>query len=112
MKKTLKIILIITIVLLVLFSIIFVYILISKPNLKYNTVFSSELGTTNVKNIPYDYFPENSGHMFVIPDGNDVGKKMFYYDYLRGEGTPTETIVFVVEIQKALMRTKKQLICF
>lgn len=95
MKKTLKIILIIAIVLVVLFLIMFAYILISRPNLKYNTDFSSELGTTNVKNIPYDYFPENSGHMFVIPDGNDTGKKMFYYDYVRGEGTPTETIVFV-----------------
>lgn len=44
---------------------------------------------------PHDYFPEGSAHWFVIPDGKDAGKTMFFSDHQVGEGDPQATILFV-----------------
>ncbi len=44
---------------------------------------------------PADYYPENSAAWFTIPDGNDKGKKLFYYDHVFGDGEPEATILFV-----------------
>lgn len=44
---------------------------------------------------PPDYFPPGSGRWFEIPSGKDAGKKLFYYDYIIGEGEPQATVFFV-----------------
>ncbi len=48
-----------------------------------------------VSKLPGDYYPENSATWFTIPDGNDTGKKMFYYDHVFGDSEPMATILFV-----------------
>lgn len=52
-------------------------------------------GTTPVKNVPADYYPAGRGYWFVIQEGLDKGKKMFFRDSVHGTGTPVKTIVFV-----------------
>mgnify|MGYP000561624388 FL=1 len=53
-----------------------------------------------VKHIPNDYMPEGTGAWFTLSKGADVGKKMFYYDFILGQNSPTNdkpmrTIFFV-----------------
>ncbi len=56
---------------------------------------SREPGNTPLKNVPTDYYPAGCGFWFVIPDGPDNGKKMFYRDSSFKNGTPKKTIVLV-----------------
>ncbi len=52
-------------------------------------------GNTVLDYIPSDYCPENSKNWFIIPEGLDAGKKLFFYDYSHGTANPSATIVFV-----------------
>jgi len=52
-------------------------------------------GNTVLDFVPSDYCPEVSKSWFVIPEGPDAGKKLFFFDYTNGTGTPDATIVFV-----------------
>ncbi len=44
---------------------------------------------------PDDYCPQDSARWFLIPDGRDAGKKMFYLDHTVGVEPAAATIVFV-----------------
>ena len=44
---------------------------------------------------PADYFPVGSDNWFLIPEGKDAGKQMFYYDYSTAPGQPEAIVVFV-----------------
>ena len=52
-------------------------------------------GNTPLTTVPDDYYPKGSGFWFVLPDGNDAGKKVFYQDACYGDHQPEKTIVFV-----------------
>jgi len=56
---------------------------------------SQVCGNSPLLNIPSDYCPTDSGHWFIIPEGLDAGKKLFFYDAIIGTGTPEATIVCV-----------------
>lgn len=48
-----------------------------------------------IKVIPNQYCPKGSDNWFVIPDGPDQGKNLFYYDFVIGKGAVEKTVVFV-----------------
>ncbi len=52
-------------------------------------------GNTPVVDIPSDYYPENSGFWFTIPEGKDAGKKMFFRDSIHNGSNPQITVVLV-----------------
>jgi len=52
-------------------------------------------GNTPVVDIPSDYYPADSGRWFVIPEGKDANKKMFFRDSVHNGENPEHTIVFV-----------------
>ncbi len=58
-------------------------------------IVASSPGSTVLKEYPEDYFPAGSEGWFVIPEGVDKGKKLFFYDRVFGEGEPESTILFV-----------------
>lgn len=49
-------------------------------------------GNTVLDYIPSDYCPENSKNWFIIPEGLDAGKKLFFYDYSHGTANPSATM--------------------
>lgn len=53
------------------------------------------IGNSPVRHIPADYYPQGCGYWFVIPEGMDRGKKLFFRDSIHGDGTPEHTIVLV-----------------
>jgi pimeloyl-ACP methyl ester carboxylesterase len=57
--------------------------------------FVQDSGNTVLKNVPADYFPPGREKWFVIPDGDDAGKKLFFYDVTYGEGNPEVVLLFV-----------------
>lgn len=56
---------------------------------------SDRRGNTPLKKVPDDYHPPGSGRWFVLENGLDHGKKMFFYDVVLGDGEPSATVVFV-----------------
>ena len=60
-----------------------------------NAAITSQIGKTQIKDIPQDYSPEGKARWFVLPTGIDAEKKLFYYDHVFGEGEPMATVVFV-----------------
>ncbi|NPV58927.1 MAG: alpha/beta fold hydrolase [Actinobacteria bacterium] len=52
-------------------------------------------GNSPVRNVPDDYYPKGCGFWYVLPEGPDAGKKLFYRFSTHGEGAPESTIVFV-----------------
>ena len=50
---------------------------------------------TPLKNPPVDYAPSDSVNYFVISEGFDTDKRMFYFDYQVGQGEPDACILFV-----------------
>ena len=46
-----------------------------------------------VSDYPGDHYPEGSEVRFVIPEGVDKGKKLFFYDKVFGEGEPEAAIL-------------------
>ncbi len=52
-------------------------------------------GNTPVRNVPSDYFPKGDSYWFILPDGRDAGKKLFFRDSTCGPGEPEDTFVFV-----------------
>ncbi len=56
---------------------------------------SREQGNSPLIYIPPDYYPAGSGFWYIIPDGTDKGKKMFYRDDSLGNDKPEDAIVFV-----------------
>ena len=60
----------------------------------------NNVGNTPLRHFPDDYIPEESGRWFILSEGPDVGKKLFFYDFIvekedGPEGQPIPTIVFV-----------------
>ncbi len=60
-----------------------------------NGAISQTPGNSPLTDIPAGYCPDNSGQWFVIPEGEDAGKKLFYYDVIVGQGEPEATVVCV-----------------
>ncbi|MFX0021918.1 MAG: alpha/beta fold hydrolase [Candidatus Hermodarchaeota archaeon] len=58
-------------------------------------IISQSPGNTPIKKIPRDYFPEGCGFWFIIPEGLDANKKMFFRDSKHGSDNPENTILFV-----------------
>ncbi len=56
---------------------------------------SDQPGNTPLKDVPADYCPPGSGRWFLLENGLDDGKKMFFYDAVFGDGEPSATIVIV-----------------
>jgi len=56
---------------------------------------SASGGNTPVRNAPPDYYQPGRGHWYIIPEGRDAGKKMFFRDNTFGPDEPRATIVFV-----------------
>lgn len=52
-------------------------------------------GNTPVRDVPPDYYPQGHGFWFMLPEGPDAGKKLFFHDSNYGPGKPERTIVFV-----------------
>lgn len=52
-------------------------------------------GDSPVRRIPADYHPPGGGFGFLLAEGRDAGKKMFFRDTAHGRGDVEETIVFV-----------------
>jgi pimeloyl-ACP methyl ester carboxylesterase len=52
-------------------------------------------GNTLIRDIPSDYIAGKCGYWLELPSGLDKDKKLFYYDFIVGKGSPTKTIVFV-----------------
>lgn len=53
-------------------------------------------GNTPLGSTPVDYLPEGGrAQWLVLPDGPDVGKRLFFYDVVIGEGEPEATLFFV-----------------
>jgi len=52
-------------------------------------------GNTPVHKIPADYYPSGCENWYIIPEGLDAGKKMFFHDKVYGTGDPFATIVFI-----------------
>ncbi|CAA0111446.1 Haloalkane dehalogenase [Zhongshania aliphaticivorans] len=50
---------------------------------------------TPLKNPPKDYSPTGCEHWYVLKDGYDAGKTMFYYDFTIGDGEPAATLLMV-----------------
>jgi len=48
-----------------------------------------------LRNVPPDYYPQGNGFWYKLPEGADVGKKLFFHDTSYGQGKPDKTIVFV-----------------
>lgn len=42
-------------------------------------------GNSPVNRIPDDYYPEGSENWYVLPEGKDQGKKLFFYDFTIGQ---------------------------
>jgi pimeloyl-ACP methyl ester carboxylesterase len=53
------------------------------------------MSNSPLQNPPADYFPAGSDNWFLIPEGKDAGKHLFYYDYSVGPGEPEATVVLV-----------------
>ncbi len=58
-------------------------------------IISTTPGNTVLTEYPADYYPEGSEAWFVIPEGADKGKKLFFYDKVFGAGGPDATILFI-----------------
>ena len=58
-------------------------------------VVQHQLGNTPLRNIPADYSLSSPMNFFILPDGEDKGKKLFYSDTTHGEGEAEKTLVFV-----------------
>ncbi|MFX0153957.1 MAG: alpha/beta fold hydrolase [Candidatus Hodarchaeota archaeon] len=52
-------------------------------------------GNTTIKKIPNDYFPEECGFWFKLPEGLDKGKRLFFRDSTHGKAIPVSNIVFI-----------------
>ena len=52
-------------------------------------------GNSPLEHVPEDYMPVGAGRWFVLPEGRDAGKKLFYYERITGEGELEHTVVFV-----------------
>ncbi len=52
-------------------------------------------GNTPIKKIPNDYYPEECGFWFELPEGLDKGKKLFFRDSTHGKGNLVSNIVFI-----------------
>ena len=52
-------------------------------------------GNSPLQRIPSDYYPANGGFWFMIPDGTDRHKKMFYRDNYPGNRWNGDTVVLV-----------------
>ncbi len=52
-------------------------------------------GNTPVSDVPPDYYHPGHGHWYILPEGRDAGKKMFFRDESFGSDKPAATIVFV-----------------
>ncbi|MEX1668644.1 alpha/beta fold hydrolase [Zhongshania guokunii] len=50
---------------------------------------------TLMRSPPADYFPAKSDSWFVLKDGYDAEKTLFYYDYVSGPGEPVATVLMV-----------------
>lgn len=57
--------------------------------------FAETPGDTPLVPMPQDYFPASTEGWFVLPEGKDRGKKLFFYDLTIGEGTPKAIYLFV-----------------
>jgi len=53
------------------------------------------ISNSPVRQVPENYMPKDAGAWFELKQGPDSGKKMFYYDFQVGQGTPQRTIVLV-----------------
>jgi len=47
-----------------------------------HTNLANTSGNSPIKHVPADYYPPDSAHWFVIPEGVDQGKKLFFYDFI------------------------------
>jgi pimeloyl-ACP methyl ester carboxylesterase len=56
--------------------------------------FATDPGNTPLRYVPEDYSGGGTRHWFVLPDGPDAGKKMFFLDTRRGEDDGP-TVLFV-----------------
>ena len=54
-----------------------------------------EKGDTPLSRVPEDYVSRGEAKWFVVPQGPDAGKRLFFYDEIIGEGAPEATLVFV-----------------
>ena len=52
-----------------------------------------ERGDTPIVEVPEDYVPVGQGRWFVIPEGHDAGRKLFFYDGVQGKGRPAATLL-------------------
>lgn len=52
-------------------------------------------GNSPLQRIPADYHPSGAARWFVLQDGPDAGKRMFFYEEVHGNGEPEATIVLV-----------------
>lgn len=50
---------------------------------------------TPLRHIPDDYCPPGSAAWFTLGEGLDAGKRLFYYDYVCGQGEPEATVLMV-----------------
>ncbi len=55
----------------------------------------SSKGNSPVESVPKEYYPDGSAGWFVIPQGIDAGKRLFFFDHIAGEGPLTATLLFV-----------------
>ncbi|MEW6441010.1 MAG: alpha/beta fold hydrolase [bacterium] len=56
---------------------------------------SREQGNSPLQHVPSDYYPPGGCFWFILPDGTDQGKKMFYRDSHPGNDKPGTTVVLV-----------------
>jgi len=54
-----------------------------------------EKGNSPLIRVPDDYYPEGRGFWFIIPEGTDRGKKMFYRDSHPGDNGSSSVVVLV-----------------